>query len=98
MDKKQKEAGCNQRFVRNTVRQGDVVLVNFGRRSKGSRSLSGNRPVYVLSRQMKDAYGSAVLVIPLFRQEPREGCGNHSGCLQGAKIFGICAADEYEED
>ena len=75
MDKKQKEAGCNQRFVRNTVRQGDVVLVNFGRGSKGSRSLCGNRPVYVLSRQLKDEYGSAVLVIPLFRQESREGAG-----------------------
>lgn len=73
MDKQQKEAGCNQRFVRNTVKQGDVVLVNFGRGSKESRSLSGNKPVYVLSRQMKDEYGSAVLVIPLFRQESRDG-------------------------
>ena len=75
MNKKQMAAGCDQRFVRFTVRQGDIVLVNFGNGSKGSRNLCGNRPVYVLSRQIKEEYGSAVLVIPLFRQESREGVG-----------------------
>ena len=35
----------------------------------------GGVSAFILMGQMKDRYGGAVLVIPLFRQESREGAG-----------------------
>ncbi len=76
MGSKHKAAGYDQRLVRMSVRQGDVLLVSFGRDGKGSRNFCGNRPVYVMSRQLDDKAGRSVMVIPLFRKPSRDGIGS----------------------
>ena len=71
ISKKHMAAGYEQRYIRSAIRQGDILLVNFGGRNNGSRNLCGARPVYVMNRQPGDMRGS-LLVIPLFRQESKD--------------------------
>ena len=72
---KDKEAAMMQKKIQFLVRQGDIVLVNFGRAGKGSRSLCGKRPVYVMNRQSSDRKSGAFMAIPLFRTVSRDGIG-----------------------
>lgn len=62
--------------VCSTLKQGDIILVNFGTRCEGSRNLCGKRPVYVLSRHADDKTVGALLVVPLFRNPSRDCAGN----------------------
>ena len=49
------------------VRQGDIWLVDFGHKRKGSRSLFGKRPVYVMNASDRSETMCGVMGIPLFR-------------------------------
>lgn len=63
-------------YVCSTLKQGDVLLVNFGSRLEGSRNLYGKRPVYVLSNNADDRTAGAVMVVPMFREKSRDNAGN----------------------
>ena len=60
-----------QAFISSSL-QGDVILVNFGRRSEGSRNLFDKRPAYVLSNNADDKTVGAVMVVPMFRDKSRD--------------------------
>lgn len=64
--------GTNNYYVCSTLKQGDVILVNFGGRSEGSRNLYGKRPAYVLSNNAGDKTVGAVMVVPMFRDKSRD--------------------------
>ena len=66
----------DRRRVCRTLQQGDVVLINFGNRCEGSRSLYGKRPGYVISRHSDDKGAGVIMVVPLFRNKSRDSIGN----------------------
>ena len=72
---KHKEAAMIQKRVQSSVRQGDIVLVNFGREVKGGRNLCGKRPVYVMNKQSNNRTNGAFMAIPLFRTVSRDSAG-----------------------
>ena len=76
MNIKHRVTGIDSRKLQTSVKQGDIVLVNFGREGKGSRNLCGNHPVYVMSRQSEDKRSGAIMAIPLFRKVSRDGSGS----------------------
>lgn len=72
MSSKTGHGKTNNNNVCSTLKQGDVILVNFGSRHEGSRSLYGRRPVYVLSNNADDKTAGVILVVPLFRSRSRD--------------------------
>lgn len=62
----------HSRNCKTDVHQGDVLLVHFGNERKGSRSLCGNRPVYVMSSDDSLKTNNVLMVIPLFRSQSRD--------------------------
>lgn len=69
---KQSNKDKHSRNGKTDVHQGDVLLVHFGNEWKGSRSLCGNRPVYVMSSDDSMKTDNVLLVIPLFRSPSRD--------------------------
>lgn len=56
-------------YVRETYRQGDIVVIDFGQ-SSDRRSLSGRRPCVLVSRNEVIRNAGQIQVIPLYRSEP----------------------------
>ncbi|MBR1598270.1 MAG: type II toxin-antitoxin system PemK/MazF family toxin [Lachnospiraceae bacterium] len=76
MSSRSGQYGTNNHYVCSTLKQGDIILVNFGNRCEGSRNLYGKRPVYVLSNNADDKSVGVLMVVPMFRTKSRDNAGN----------------------
>lgn len=68
-NKKDKKCEPKKRFVRDTYRQGDVVVIDFGQ-PFDSLAPRSKRPCVIISRDEIVKKSSQILVIPLYRSEP----------------------------
>ena len=76
MSRRSGQYGTSNHYVCSTLKQGDVILVNFGKHSEGSRNLYGKRPVFVLSSNADDKSVGVLMVVPMFRARSRDNAGN----------------------
>ena len=71
-DRKARTTDKHGRGWRTGICQGDVLLVHFGGNRKGSRSLSGDHPAYVMSSDDRMKTDHVLMVIPLFRSPSKD--------------------------